>query len=121
MFRELLRDVVERTEGSVAGLLMGFDGIPVDAYVRDAGQDNIDVETVGMEYSVVLRDIKKASDMLEAGPTSEVAIRAERFTTIIRVLNHEYFVALTLRPEGNFGKGRFMLRTASPKLLRELV
>jgi predicted regulator of Ras-like GTPase activity (Roadblock/LC7/MglB family) len=120
MFREVLEDVVERTEGGVAGLLMGFDGIPVDAYVKEAAGP-IDVETVGMEYSVILKDIKKAAELLEAGGAREVSIQAERMTTVIRVLNDDYFVAITLRPNGNFGKARFLLRTAGTRLLSELV
>lgn len=120
MFREVLQDVVERTEGGVAGLLMGFDGIPVDAYVRDGGGLPVDVETVGMEYSVILKDIRKAAELLEAGGASEVSIQAEKLTTVIRVLNDEYFVAITLRPDGNYGKARFLLRTAGSKLLSEL-
>ncbi|MDB4988312.1 MAG: hypothetical protein JWN04_3490, partial [Myxococcaceae bacterium] len=34
MFKDALRDVVERTDGSIAGLLMGFDGITVEQYLR---------------------------------------------------------------------------------------
>ena len=40
--------------------------------------------------------------------------------TLIRVLNDNYFVALTMDPDGNFGKGRFLLRVTAPKLLEEL-
>lgn len=120
MFREVLQEVVERTEGGVAGLLMGFDGIPVDHYVRESAELAVDVETVGMEYSVILKDIKKAAELLEAGTAKEISIQAEKLTTVIRVLNEEYFVAITLRPDGNFGKARFLLRTAGGKLLSEL-
>lgn len=120
MFREVLEKVVERTEGGVAGLVMGFDGIPVDAYVRESAHSPIDVETVGMEYSVILKEIRKAAELLEAGGATEISIQAEKLTTLIRVLNEEYFVALTLRPDGNFGKARFLLRTAGSKLLSEL-
>jgi predicted regulator of Ras-like GTPase activity (Roadblock/LC7/MglB family) len=120
MFREVLQDVVERTEGGVAGLLMGFDGIPVDSYVRPEAQSPIDVETVGMEYSVILKEIRKAAQLLEAGAAREVSIQAEKLTTLVRVLSDEYFVAITLRPDGNYGKARFLLRTASSRLLRDL-
>lgn len=118
MFKAALRDVVERTNGGVAGLLMGFDGIPVEQYLR-AGA-TLDVETVGMEYSVILTQVSKAAQMLEAGDAREVSIQAERFTTLIRLLNKEYFVALTLLPHGNVGKGRYLLRMLAPKLLDEL-
>ncbi|MCB9601090.1 MAG: hypothetical protein H6721_22505 [Sandaracinus sp.] len=119
MFREILQEVVENTDGGVAGLLMGFDGIPVDQFVRDDAA--IDVETVGMEYSVILKSIRQAAELLEAGTAREVAIKAERMITVIRLLNDEYFVAITLKPSGNLGKARFLLRTRSQKLLSDLV
>ncbi len=120
MFKEVLQDVVERTEGGVAALLMGFDGIPVDHFVRDADHSPVDIETVGMEFSVIIKEVRKASELLEAGRTEEISVRAERLTTVMRVVNDEYFVAITLLPEGNFGKARFLLRTASSKLVNEL-
>ena len=120
MFREVLQEAVERTEGGVAGLLMGFDGIPVDAYVREDGQAAVDVETVGMEFSVILKDIRRAAELLEAGGAREIAVQAEKLTTVIRVLNDDYFVAMTLQPSGNYGKARFLLRTAGSKLIGEL-
>lgn len=119
MFRDVLQEVVDRTEGGVAGLLMGFDGIPVEHYVRDGAA--LDVETVGMEYSVILKDIRRAAEMLESGNAREVAIQAEKMTTVIRLLNDEYFVAIALEPDGNYGKARFLLRTQGQKLLSELV
>jgi len=120
MFREVLQEVVDRTEGGVAGLLMGFDGIPVDHYVREDPGGLADVETVGMEFSVILKDIKKAAEMLEAGHATEISVQAEKMTTVMRVVNEEYFVAVTLEPTGNYGKARFLLRTAGSKLVSEL-
>lgn len=119
MFREILQEVVENTDGGVAGLLMGFDGIPVDQYVKDDA--SVDVETVGMEFSVILKSIRQASELLDAGTAREVAIKAERMITVIRLLNDEYFVAITLKPSGNLGKARFLMRTRSEKLLSGLV
>lgn len=119
MFKDVLRDLVERTEGGIAGLVMGFDGIPVEQYVKSG--TNFDVETVGMEYSVILGQISKAAEQLEVGAAREVSIQAERMTALIRLLNEEYFVALALAPQGNFGKGRFLMRLLTPKLLDELV
>jgi len=118
MFKETLRDVVEGTEGGIAGLLMGFDGIAVESYTKD--ETATDIQTVGMELSVVLKDIRRAIQQLQAGGAHEVAIQAERVTTLVRLLNDDYFLALTMTPEGNYGKGRFMLRLAAPKLLSNL-
>ena len=118
MFKELLKDVVERTDGGIAGLLMGYDGIAVENYIKENA--SVDVESVGMEYSVILTQIMKAAEMLEAGTAKEVSIQAERLVTVVRLLNSEYFVAVTMQPGGNFGKARFLLRTLAPKLIEDL-
>jgi hypothetical protein len=54
------------------------------------------------------------------GTASEVAIQAENMTTLMRLLNEEYFIAVAMRPQGNIGKARFLLRTSAPKLLENL-
>jgi len=118
MFREALREIVDKTEGGVAGLIMDSEGIAVDSYT--AGDAPFDITTIGIEFGVVLGSIKRAADSLEAGKTSEVAIGTEKMITIIRTLTDTYFLALALRPDGNLGKGRYMMRTAAPKLIAEL-
>jgi predicted regulator of Ras-like GTPase activity (Roadblock/LC7/MglB family) len=117
MFKEAIRDVVEGTDGAIAGILMDFEGIPVESYAK--GQA-VDINAVGAEYSVILKSIQQATESLEAGGPREVSIQSEKGTTLIRILNGEYFVALALSPEGNAGKGRYLLRTAAPKLLEQL-
>lgn len=119
MFREILSDVVERTEGGLAALVMGMDGIAIESYVRETAGP-IEVENVGMEFSVVLKDIRKAAELVDAGATREVTIQGEKMTTVIRLINADYFVALAMRPDGNYGKARYLLRTGASKLASEL-
>ena len=116
MFKEALQKVVDGVDGGLAALLMGYDGIAVDQFTANG----FDIETLGMEFSVVLNDVRKAVLALDAGQTDEVALRAEKVTVVVRMLNDEYFMALALKPEGNLGKGRYMLRLAAPALLKEL-
>ena len=65
MFKEILQDLVHRTDGGVAGLLMASDGIAIDQY--SSGDGSFDIESVGMEYSVVLKGVQRAAEMLDAG------------------------------------------------------
>lgn len=118
MFKEALKGVVESTEGGLAGLLMDFEGIPLEIYAKDGAP--FDIEAVGAEVSVVVKAIQRATEMLEAGATKEVAFQSDRMVTLIRVIDENYFIALTMDPGGNFGKGRYMLRTTAPKVLAEL-
>jgi predicted regulator of Ras-like GTPase activity (Roadblock/LC7/MglB family) len=118
MFKEAIRDVVEGTDGGIAGILMDFEGIAVDSYVK--GGDSLDINAVGAEFSVILKSIQRAIESLEAGGAREIAIQSDKVTTLIRILNDEYFLSLTLSPDGNFGKGRYLMRTAAPKLIEQL-
>jgi predicted regulator of Ras-like GTPase activity (Roadblock/LC7/MglB family) len=118
MFQDALRDIVERVEGGVAGLVMDNSGIAVDSYSRDDAP--FDIHNIGVEFGVVLGSIRRAAESLEAGQPSEVAIGTDRMVTLIRTINATYFLALAMRPDGNIGKGRFLMRTVAPKLLAEL-
>lgn len=120
MFQAHLKRLVDSTEGGVAGLLMGFDGIAVDTYATSNGEPAPDINTIGMEFSFLLTQVKKAAESLELGGVHEVTIRTDRLTILMRVVSPEYFVALAVRAEGNFGKGRYLLRLVAPKLLVEL-
>ena len=118
MFGETLREIVDKTEGGLAGLIMDAEGIAVESYAR--AETPFDITTIGIEFGVVLGSIKRAAESLEAGSAREVAIGTDKMIAIIRTLGDSYFLALALRPDGNFGKGRFLMRNAAPKLLAEL-
>jgi predicted regulator of Ras-like GTPase activity (Roadblock/LC7/MglB family) len=119
MFRESIRHFVESTEGAQAGLLMDLEGITVEAYSKEGSA--CDIEVVGAEASVVVKAIQRAGEMLDAGQMREISFQSDQMTTLIRILNDTYFLALTLDPGGNIGKGRYLLRTAAPRLASELV
>lgn len=119
MFQESLKEVVDRTEGAIASLVMGFDGIAVESYAT--AESELNVENLGMEYSVVLTQIKQAAQMLSLGAANEVTIQAENMTTVIRLLTEEYFVAVAIEPTGNLGKARYLLRIQAPQLIDGLV
>lgn len=118
MFRETIQKVVDRVEGGLAGVLMGFDGISVDAYTRPAAKT--DINTVGMEFAHVLGQIRKAAQLLEVGSLDEVSLTMQNLRVVIRVLNEEYFVACVLGPSGNLAKARYLLRISAPAIQAEL-
>ncbi|HTN89137.1 MAG TPA: hypothetical protein VL242_35910 [Sorangium sp.] len=118
MFQAVLKEVVENTEGGIATLLMDFEGIAVDSYSKPGAA--FDITTIGAEFSVVLKSIQRAAEMLDAGNAAEIAIQAEKVTTLIRVVNSSYFVAFSMTPDANIGKARYLLRTRVPALLKEL-
>ena len=118
MFQALLREVVESSEGGVASLIMDLDGVPLESYSKPDAR--FDIQMIGIELTVVLKGVKQAANMLDAGAAREVAIVADELTTLVRMVNDQYFVALSILPGCNIGKARFLLRTRAPKMAEEL-
>ena len=118
MFAETLKKVVDNVDGGIAAVIMGLDGIPVETYVRQ--QDRVDVTTVGMEFSFILGQIRKAGESLQVGTLEELAVKAQRLLLVCRMLSPQYFVAIAMAPEGNFGKCRYLMRLATPQLVAQL-
>jgi predicted regulator of Ras-like GTPase activity (Roadblock/LC7/MglB family) len=117
-FREHLQDVCKSVEGAVACSLMGIDGIEVDTHVA-AGND-LDVKNLLVEYTTVLRSARDAALAHQAGGVSEFAVGTDKLLAVARVVSPDYFMVLALRPEGNYGKARFLLRVTAPKVKSEL-
>ncbi len=115
-FSDILKDVVNGTEGALGALVVGLDGIPVDEY--SVGGE-MDLQSMTVEYSALLKEIEKGSQAAQLGTTKEVTVMADKALIMLRRLTEEYFLVLIIRPDGNFGKGRFLLRMSVPKLLKE--
>jgi len=118
-FREHLQEVVKSVDGAVACSLMGVDGIEVDTHQVDELGD-ADVRNLLVEYSSLFRIAREAGETHRAGEVSELCIQTERVLTVARLVSPEYFMVVALRPDGNFGKARYMLRVTAPKLRSEL-
>jgi predicted regulator of Ras-like GTPase activity (Roadblock/LC7/MglB family) len=118
-FAEQLQSVVSQVDGALACSIMGFDGIAVETHqVANAG--DLDLGTAWIELATVLTQLKAAAEQLKAGAISEVSINTDKLTAVLRPISPEYFLVLALRPDGNFGKGRYALRIAAPKVRAEL-
>lgn len=114
MFSEILETIVEGAGGGVGAVLMGYDGIAIEQYFKTC--EGVDLQLVAVEYANVLKEIKKAAEVLNTGLMEEVSIKTERFHVVISTLTDEYFVALTLERAGNYGKGRYLLRREASRL-----
>lgn len=118
MFAAHIKKVVDNVEGGIGGLLMGLDGIAVEQYLRDGSR--VDLNTIGMEFSFILTQCRKAGEILKLGGVTEIAIKAEELVIVMRMINDEYFVAVALEAGGNYGKCRFLLRVITPRMVDEL-
>ncbi len=118
MFKETLEKIVTSCSGGRGGILMGFDGIAIDHFIPD--ELAVDLNLVGIEYSNISKEISRAADILKLGALNEVSIKTDSFFVILNVLTEEYFVALIVDRNGNYGQGRYLLNREAPGLRAEL-
>lgn len=118
---ETLQKIVENAPGSKGAILMGFDGIAVEQFVRPEYADAMDIESMAMEFSFRFLELRDAAKSLEMGAISDITLKAEYGTVVVRVLSVEYFVAIILGDGSNMGKSRWLLRSNANALNSDLV
>lgn len=117
-YKESLKTITEAVGGGLAAIIMGYDGIPIDEYLVDSTQ--FDLQLLSVEYANLLRDIKHTVELLENGAMEEVSIATDRLRVLVRVINEEFFMVLIITADGNYGKGRYLLSREAFKLRDDL-
>jgi predicted regulator of Ras-like GTPase activity (Roadblock/LC7/MglB family) len=114
-----LESVVSQVDGALACSVMGFDGIAVETHHK-APASELDLSTIWVEYANILTQVKTAAELLKTGTVTELSINSEKVITLMRMVSPEYFIVLALSPNGNYGKGRYVLRLTAPLVKAEL-
>ena len=118
MFKQLLVNILERTEGSLGALIMGTDGIAVEKVLGEAGEEaNLDVAAA--EFTTLVRSAQRTGSDTGLGNLQELVVVVDKAAVLIRLLSREYFVVLALKPTGNLGRGRFELRKAELEVAKD--
>jgi len=120
MFTEMLDRVLNGTPGAVSVTLMGFDGIAIETRAN-ASADGVNHQTAAVELGNIASQLRRISESMGTGEMEEMTVQTGALTTVLRLLTDEYFVALSLLPGANSGKGRYLLRVVGPALTQELV
>ena len=117
MFREVLGNVAERVEGTLAVSLIGLDGIAVETFSVGAAP----LEAMGAEFGSFIKSIRVTNTELDTGEVLQFSLVTEKYIAFLSAVTPEYYVLLVLRPDGNYGRARFELARAKHLLRDELV
>ncbi|MDD2310701.1 MAG: roadblock/LC7 domain-containing protein, partial [Desulfuromonadaceae bacterium] len=74
--RNLLNSIVQSVDGSLAAIIMAYDGIPIDEITVE--QSEFDMQLLSVEYATVLKEIKRAVEIIKMGDLEEVSITTTR-------------------------------------------
>ena len=117
MFKDILRGIQQKVEGTLAISLIGLDGIAIDS-VNDKG---VPLETLGAEFGSFIKSIRLSNTELDTGEVEQFSLVTERYITFLSSVTSDYFVLMVLSPDGNYGRARFELLKAKHTLRDELI
>ncbi len=118
-FREILKNLVTGVDGGQGAVIMGYDGIPIDEYIVEGV--SLDVQLLSVEYATLLGEIKRTIEVLKTGDMEEISITTGLSRVLVRPVSQDFFIVLVLAEDGNFGKGRYLLKREAPKVAKELL
>jgi predicted regulator of Ras-like GTPase activity (Roadblock/LC7/MglB family) len=119
-FESVLQAIVAECPGALGAALMGSDGIPIAQVTAAASGADDPVGVLGVEFGRILDEARKAADAAEAGAALELSVRTERFHVVLQTLDPETYLVLALAPDGNVGKGRYLMRRHGLAIREEL-
>ncbi len=117
-FKLTLKELVENTPGAIGASLMGYDGIAIDEYLSESA--DFDLQLLVVEYASLLKEIRQTIELLKTGDMEELSVTTAKVKVLVRTVNDEFFLVFILTPDGNYGKGRYLLRVTAPQLRSEL-
>jgi predicted regulator of Ras-like GTPase activity (Roadblock/LC7/MglB family) len=118
-FADSLAQIVSRVEGCAGAMILGIDGIPIERYVASNLDPLLDFDLASTEFTNLLRRSMRTAADTNLGELREMIVATERVTFLLRPITPEYFLLLTLAPNGNVGRARFELRKAQLALEQE--
>lgn len=120
MFKETLNGIIERTQGALAAMILGTDGIAVEKVLRPEGS-RAKLDAVAAEFTTLVRTAQRAGVDTALGRLNELVVTLDGMQILVRLFNEEYFILLAVKPDGDVGRGRFELRKAELALAHEFV
>jgi predicted regulator of Ras-like GTPase activity (Roadblock/LC7/MglB family) len=119
VFSELLKQIVNKVEGTVGVLIMGLDGIAIEQQIEDPRNYDGQLSIIAAAYATLLRNSMRTSSDVGVGALQEMTVISGNLTLVIKLINPEYFLLIALGPNGNIGRARFELRKAQLLLEEE--
>ena len=124
-FDQVLQTIVDEAGGGRSAALMGLDGIAIAQASATAGADaddplDGDVTNAGIEFGRIISEMTKASDSIGTGRLLESVLCLDRATLIFHTVDDDLVLVLALRPDGNLGKARYLIRRSLNAIRAEL-
>ena len=120
MFTEVLKEILDRTEGCLGVLIIGLDGIAVEKLWHDDVTD-LNLQIAVTEYVALAKSALALSSDNDLSPFQEMTISNGDESFLMRLIDDEHFLTVILSKDSNLGRARYELQRAELLLQSELV
>lgn len=123
---QILENIMQKTPNALAIAVMSTDGMPVhqvNSTVHTEDTDQLAIEAaqeLWVQSSLQFRPLEQAAEQIDQGKIGEFTVVTKQVATVLRTINDEYFIALALKPDGFYGRGRYYLRVNTKYLAEDL-
>jgi predicted regulator of Ras-like GTPase activity (Roadblock/LC7/MglB family) len=115
---ESLEGILEHLVVSVDGALLAAIGSNDGLVVEQHPPGGHDLAATAAELTHVLIGVSRAlGDHLDAGATRELIVTTDASLALVRVVNPELYLFLTMAPGGNLGMARLQADEAAARLV----
>lgn len=98
---------------------MGTDGLAVQKVWKNEAEQRVSDIAIA-EFTSLLRNVKRINNDSNFGKLREMTISSEERIFILRLVNKDYFLAMVLDTNANFGRGRYEMQCAELLLSKDL-
>jgi len=118
VFQPTLQRVVERAENAYSAAVLNLDGLVIQAV--DASGNSVDANDAMITYGPVFKQLLGIGDAVALGDIERFTVNAGEHTHLVRMLDGQHLVVLTVGSHANEGRAHFHLRVLAPDLARSL-
>src|SRR5256714_15665550 len=98
MFREVLRGIAEKVDGTLAVSLIGLDGIAIET----VHFDSVPLEAMGAEFGGFIKSVRVTNTELDTGEVLQFSLVTEKYIAFLSAVTSEYYLLLLLKPHCNY-------------------
>ena len=116
-FRPILRDLVRGVPDAIGAVFVDAQGEAIDFY---AHLEEADLRLVGAHLGRVWTSLARAMEHSDAGSARELILVGDRAKMLVRAIDREYYVVMTIKPRSPTAQAARALATAADRLRLEM-
>lgn len=114
MFKEILQQVFDRTDGIIMVSLLGMDGLAIERLIRPKEEcPEFEEDLLSAQYSTLFKNVALTNRDIGLAGTREVIVTTDKFLVVMNRAGEDFLVVSLLAADGNIGRARYENRKAA--------